>query len=55
MLVAPDGSICSGRIPVGRENSIIATVDSELWLQVNDSAASRSDNSGSASVEIQVQ
>ena len=55
ILVAPDGSACSGRIPVGREGSIKAEVDSELWLQVNDSAASRSDNSGSASVEIQMQ
>ena len=55
MLVAPDGSVCSGRIPVGREGSIKAPVDSELWLQVNDSANSRSDNSGAASVEIQVQ
>ena len=52
ILVAPDGSVCSGRIPVGREGSINAEVDSELWLQVNDSAASRSDNSGTASIEI---
>ena len=55
MLVAPDGSVCSGRIPVGREGSITAPVDAELWLQINDSANSRSDNSGAASVEIQVQ
>ncbi len=54
MLVAPDGSVCSGRIPNGRENSITAPFDSELWLQVNDSANSRSDNSGSASIEILV-
>jgi hypothetical protein len=54
MLVAPDGSVCSGRIPVGREGSINAEVDSELWLQINDSAASRSDNSGTASIEILV-
>jgi hypothetical protein len=55
MLVAPGGSVCSGRIPIGREGSINAEVDSELWLQVNDSANSRSDNSGSASVEIRIQ
>ena len=55
MLVAPDGSVSSARIPIGRENSITAPVDSELWLQVNDSANSRSDNSGTASIEIQVQ
>jgi hypothetical protein len=54
MLVAPDGSSCSGRIPIGRENSFTAPVDSELWLQINDLANSRSDNSGSASVEIHV-
>lgn len=54
LLVAPDGSVCSARIPVGRESSITAPVDSELWLQINDSADSRSDNSGSASVEFQV-
>jgi hypothetical protein len=55
ILVAPDGSFCSGRIPIGREASLTAPVDSELWLQINDSANSRSDNSDSASVEIQVQ
>ena len=55
MLVAPGGSVCSGRIPIGREGSINAEVDSELWLQVNDSANSRSDNSGSASVVIRIQ
>ena len=54
MIVASSGSICSGRIPIGREGSINAEVDSELWLQVNDFANSRSDNSGSASIEIQV-
>jgi hypothetical protein len=54
MLVAPDGSICSGRIPIGRESSLTASFDSDLWLQINDSADSRSDNSGSASVEFQV-
>lgn len=54
ILVAPDGSVCSGRIPIGREKSITASADSELWLQINDSANSRSDNSGSASIEIQV-
>lgn len=54
MLVAPDGGFCSGRIPIGRENSLTAPVDSELWLQVNDSANSRSDNSGTAHVEILV-
>ena len=53
MLVAPDGSVCSGRIPIGRESSLTAPVDAELWLQINDSADGRSDNSGSASVEIQ--
>lgn len=54
MLVAPDGSVCSGRIPIGREKSLTAPVDAELWLQINDFANSRSDNSGVASVEIEV-
>ena len=54
MLVAPDGSVCSGRIPIGLESSLTAPFDSDLWLQINDSADSRSDNSGSASVEFQV-
>ncbi|MFO0999487.1 MAG: hypothetical protein U0936_04065 [Planctomycetaceae bacterium] len=55
ILVAPDGSVCSGRVPIGRENLLTASADSELWLQINDSANSRSDNSGAASIEIQVQ
>ena len=52
MLVAADGSRASRRVPVGRRMQISIPWDSELWLQLNDSAASRRDNSGEAVVTI---
>lgn len=52
MLVAPDGSRASRRIPVGTSVELIVPFEAEIWLQLNDSAASRSDNQGSVDVTM---
>jgi hypothetical protein len=52
MLVSTDGQFASRRIPVGTGCSITFPWDAELWLQINDSAASRAGNSGAAEVRI---
>ncbi|MEQ9406716.1 MAG: hypothetical protein RIK87_03280 [Fuerstiella sp.] len=46
-----DGFV-SGRIEVGPESIITAEQDCSLWLQVNDSSASRRNNSGTAEVRL---
>ena len=51
-LVSSDGQSLSHRFSIGREATIRATVDSTLWMQVNDSSASREDNSGSVKVSF---
>lgn len=52
MIVSPDGQFASRRIAVGTGCSITFPHDGELWLQINDSAADRSGNSGSVEVTI---
>lgn len=52
LFVPRDGSSVPVRIPIGRATTIEAPADTELWLQINDSAASRSDNSGTAQVTV---
>jgi hypothetical protein len=42
------------RIPIGRTASITLPANSELWLQVNDSEATRGENSGHYEVQIRV-
>ncbi len=52
MIVSPDGQFASRRIAVGTACSITFPHDGELWLQINDSAADRSGNSGLVEVKI---
>jgi hypothetical protein len=52
VIVSSDGAAVTGRIPVGRQARVEFPVDGTLWLQVNESAAGRRDNSGSAEVVI---
>lgn len=52
MLISADSRSAPRRIPVGTGGQLTATEDSELWLQINDSAASRKGNSGSAEIRI---
>lgn len=52
LFVANDGQECSPLITVGVSTEYKAPFDGELWLQLNDSAASRLGNSGSAKVTI---
>lgn len=51
-LVSADGSSVTHRFSIGRQATIQATVDSELWMQVNDSSASREGNSGMLKVSF---
>jgi hypothetical protein len=53
MLVSTDGQKSSLRIPIGTGRSLKAPFAGKLWLQINDSAASRADNRGVAQVQIQ--
>ncbi|MEZ6061230.1 MAG: hypothetical protein R3C19_12770 [Planctomycetaceae bacterium] len=52
ILVSADGSRISNRAAIARDAVVTAPFASRLWLQINDSAASRADNSGSVSVSI---
>ena len=52
MFVSSDGQFASRRIAVGTGCSITIPHDGELWLQINDSAADRSGNSGIVEVTI---
>jgi hypothetical protein len=52
MLVSSDGRFASRRIAIGRENLVTSDVPAHLWLQVNDSAASRADNGGQFEVTV---
>ncbi|MBL8812094.1 MAG: hypothetical protein JNM43_18155 [Planctomycetaceae bacterium] len=52
IFVSRDGSSVPVRLPIGRGATLDAPADSELWLQINDSAASRADNSGTVKVTI---
>ncbi len=52
ILAATDGSAISNRISVGRGCELAAPWNGRLWLQINDTAASRADNSGSADATI---
>lgn len=54
ILVAEDGTKATQRIPVGVKASLQIPFDSRIWLQLNDSAASRKDNAGYVSVKIEV-
>ncbi len=53
VFVALDGSSVSERMPVGNAAVVTAPFDGSLWLQINDSSASRSNNSGGVDVLIQ--
>jgi hypothetical protein len=46
MLVSPDGTFASRRIVIGTGSQLDVPEDSELWLQLNDSAARRRGNRG---------
>ncbi len=50
--VANDGLKISPRFPIGRSATINAPFDGSLWLQVNDSSASRHNNDGEAEVSF---
>ena len=50
VFVAPDG--ISTRFPAGRSAVLTPEFGGRLWLQINDSAASRSDNRGEYTVRI---
>jgi hypothetical protein len=52
MLVSPDGAFASCRIPIGVDGTLTSPADAELWLQINDSAAARSDNDDGFAVEL---
>ena len=52
VLVAADGQTLTHRFSIGRETTIQATGDVEVWMQVNDSCASRDNNSGSVNVSF---
>lgn len=53
-LVSRDGRSTVRRIPVGRGCTVSVEGDTELWLQVNDSDAARTGNSGGFDVQIEV-
>lgn len=53
VLVTSDGQSVSRRIKVGLNGQITATQPSRLWLQINDDAGQRSNNSGEYVVSIQ--
>jgi hypothetical protein len=53
IIVSADGKTVSRRIAAGTGVDLTFADDSELWLQINDSAASRSGNSGSVEVFIE--
>lgn len=55
MLVSLSPTYTPQQIPVGRGLQLTATDNCELWLQINDSPASRKENSGTAEVQIQRQ
>ncbi len=52
-VVSRDGRSVVRRIPVGRGRTVSVGADTELWLQVNDSDAARTGNSGGFDVQIQ--
>ena len=52
MLVDADGSWVTERISIGRESIIAADENVSLWLQVNDSSDSRSNNAGTVEVSV---
>jgi len=53
-LVRTDGSSLTNRIPVGREAILTASENVAVWLQVNDTSDSRSNNLGTADILISV-
>jgi len=50
--VADDGLKISPRFPIGRSATVNAPFDGSLWLQVNDSSASRHNNDGEVRVSF---
>lgn len=52
LLVTADQQTAGQRIPIGVAAELAVPHDAELWLQINDSAASRADNAGSATVTV---
>ena len=55
MLVSNRATYMPQQIPIGSGAQLTATENCELWLQINDSAASRSGNSGAVKVMIRQQ
>ena len=51
-LVSDDGKSISSRISVGPGTTITTSQNVSVWLQLNDSSASRSNNSGTVDVEF---
>lgn len=54
LAISSDGRKCQ-RVSIGSSASMTMPFDGTLWFQINDSAASRQENSGSASVTIRVE
>ena len=54
LIVDPENGRVSHRIPIGRSRRLIAPISGRLWLQINDSAAQRADNSGALTVKIHI-
>lgn len=50
--VSHDGRRISRRQSIGRHAELTAPFDGELWLQINDSAASRADNDGQYRISV---
>lgn len=52
IFVGRDGDFISARFPIGRSSVIKSSRNCSLWLQVNDSPASRENNDGTAQILI---
>ena len=52
VIVSNDATVITRRIPIGRKAKVDAPVTGRIWLQINDSPARRSDNSGTATIHI---
>ncbi|MBL8819225.1 MAG: hypothetical protein JNL58_24555 [Planctomyces sp.] len=52
VLVTTDGTDITRRIPIGRNSRMTIDDDCWLWLQLNESSAGRSDNSGDAQIQL---
>lgn len=53
VVVSPGGKQITDRIPIGRAGTVTANFAGRVWLQVNDSCASRANNSGEYKVRME--